>query len=117
MMRNFVSENRELPEGWMLQQDNATPHTAQVVKDTLQEFNLRLLPWPSKSPDLNPIEHAWDRLGRSVASRGPESLRDLRKYFLEEWVKIPQEYFNTLVLSMGNRIGTVIHAKGKNTRY
>ena len=101
----------------MLQQDNATPHTAQVVKDTLEELNLRLLPWPSKSPDLNPIEHAWDRLGSSVASMGPPGLRDLKKYLLGEWVKIPQEYFNTLVLSMGNRIGAVIHEKGKNTRY
>lgn len=27
------------------------------------------LPWPLRSPDLSPIEHAWDELGRRIRNR------------------------------------------------
>jgi len=27
--------------------------------------------WPAKSPDLSPVEHAWDALGKAVATRQP----------------------------------------------
>jgi hypothetical protein len=40
-----------------LQLDNATSHTARSVYDFLQGGNVSVLPWPAKSPDLNPIEH------------------------------------------------------------
>ena len=37
-----------------LQHDNATSHTARSVRDFLQDRNVGVLPWPAKSPDLNP---------------------------------------------------------------
>ena len=40
-----------------LQHDNATSHTARSVCDFLQDRNVSVLPWPAKSPDLNPFEH------------------------------------------------------------
>ena len=40
-----------------LQHDIATSHTARSVLDFLQDRNVSVLPWPTKGPDLNPIEH------------------------------------------------------------
>ena len=37
--------------------DNAKPHTARVVNAHLANLGFPVLPWPAKSPDLNPIEH------------------------------------------------------------
>lgn len=44
--------------------DNAHPHR---VSETLKSEEIDCMPWPAYSPDLNPIDHAWDALGKCVA--------------------------------------------------
>ena len=42
-----IDRQREL-----FQQGNASPHTARVTMDYLEQNNINVLTWPSKSPDL-----------------------------------------------------------------
>uniref|UniRef100_A0A8L0DW83 Tc1-like transposase DDE domain-containing protein n=1 Tax=Oncorhynchus mykiss TaxID=8022 RepID=A0A8L0DW83_ONCMY len=102
-----------------LQHDNATSHTARYVRDFLRNRNVSLLPWPAKSPNLNPIEHVWDLLDRRVKARAIP-LRNVREFvgaLVEEWGNISQQELANLVQSMRRRCTAVLNAAGDHTRY
>ena len=48
---------RQHGPGVTLMQDNSRPHVARVTTQFLQQNNVKVMPWPAVSPDLNPIEH------------------------------------------------------------
>ena len=50
--------------------DNARPHVARICRHFLNRNNVNVLPWPAVSPDMNPIEHICEYLGRKVRARG-----------------------------------------------
>jgi hypothetical protein len=101
------------------QQDNAPCHKTNSVKAWMAKNEVRVLPWPAQSPDLNPIEHLWDVLERQIRARNPQpkSLSELKAVLQEEWLKIPQHVYRKLVESMPRRIAAVIESKGMPTRY
>ncbi|GFU79445.1 DDE_3 domain-containing protein [Trichonephila clavipes] len=70
---------------------NARPHRANIVDECLQSEDISLMDWPAYSPDLNPIEHVWDILGRRMAplQLPPICLPELRRALLDEWCNIP----------------------------
>ena len=49
-LMHVIDRQREL-----FQQDNARPHTARLAMDYLEQNTINVLPWPSKSLDLNPF--------------------------------------------------------------
>lgn len=102
---------------WFLQDDNATPHRCQAVQRFLETSNIRRIDWPARSPDLNPIEHLWDELGRRVRERRPTSIAQLAIVLKEEWDAIPQHKIRHLILSMPRRIREVLLTHGGYTTY
>jgi transposase len=99
--------------------DNARPHRARLVGDFKQAQNITSLEWPALSPDLNPIEQAWDALQRAINGRQPPvaTLQDLEQALHQEWARLPQRLFRNLVRSMPRRCQAVIQARGGHTRY
>jgi transposase len=103
----------------VFQHDNARCHVARVCQDFLKQDHIRVLPWSGLSPDLLPIEHLWDELGRRVRHRQnpPETLQKLGDAHLHEWNNIPQAFIQRLIGFMRQRCEAVVAARGGHTRY
>ena len=106
-------------ENSIYQQDNARPHTARVTTQFLQDAHVAVLPWPARSPDLSPIEHVWDMIGRRLSAlpHPPRDLRLLRLRIQEAWNDIPQIDIDHLIDSMPRRINECIANRGGATHY
>ena len=104
---------------FQLQDDNARPHRALLVREFLDAEDVQQMPWPACSPDMNPIEHAWDALGRAINGRNiiPQTLQQLAQALTEEWDALPQESINNLVDSMTRHVDALIRVRGGHTRY
>ena len=48
----------------ILMHDNARSHVARICRQFLNRNNVNVLPWPTVSPDMNPIQYIWDYFGR-----------------------------------------------------
>ncbi|GFS75655.1 transposable element Tcb1 transposase [Trichonephila clavipes] len=56
---------------FLFMEDNARPHRTNIVDESFQSEDITRMDWSAYSPDLNPIEHVWDMLGRRIAAVNP----------------------------------------------
>ncbi|GFW56618.1 transposable element Tc3 transposase [Trichonephila clavipes] len=104
---------------FILMDDNARPHRAGIVEEYLENHGFERMEWPARSPDLNPIEHLWDYLGREVAALNPppRSLHELKQGLLCVWSSLPIPVSDNLINSLGNRCRQYIQVRGGHIPY
>ncbi|GFT28789.1 DDE_3 domain-containing protein [Trichonephila clavipes] len=104
---------------FLFMDDNAPCHRTVAAELLLESEDIERMDWPARSPDLNPIEHVWDFLGRRLAARTlpPVKIRELRLALQDEWAAMPQQLIDTLILSMGRRCETCLAVRGDHIPY
>ncbi|KAF0707313.1 hypothetical protein AaE_013670 [Aphanomyces astaci] len=100
----------------VFQQDNASIHRSRSTMAWLESMPWSTMPWPAKSPDLNPIENVWGVLARKVYANGRQfdNKAQLKAQILQSWAEIDQEYLSTLVEGMPTRMAQVILCRGQS---
>jgi hypothetical protein len=103
----------------IFQQDNDPKHTSKLATRWFASNEITLLDWPAQSPDLNPIEHAWDYLKRKLAAYEtvPTGILELWSRVEKEWEAIPADFCRDLIYSMPRRVGAVLKTRGGYTKY
>ena len=81
LKQHFKMSVRKLKLGrkWVFQTDNDPKHTSKVVAKWLKDNKVKVLEWPSQSPDFNPIENLWAELKKHVQARRPTHLTQLHQ--------------------------------------
>ena len=59
--------------------DNDPKHTSKVVAKWLKDNKVKVMEWPSQSPDLNPRDNLWAELKKRVRARRPTDLTQLHQ--------------------------------------
>ncbi|GFW41094.1 transposable element Tcb2 transposase [Trichonephila clavipes] len=104
---------------YLFMDDNTPCHRTVAAEQLLESEDIEHMDWLARSPDLNPIEHVWDFLGRRVAVRTlpPVTIRELRLALQDEWAAMPPQLIDTLILSMGRRCETCLAVRGDHIPY
>ncbi len=85
--------------------------------DWFAASHISVLPWPSQSPDLNPIEHLWEIIKKKMDSTPVKNKEELKDLIFKTWNSITPDITANLVDSMRNRCQAVINSRGGVTKY
>ncbi len=102
---------------WRFQQDGDSKHRCTKAKYFFMQHKVRVLLWPSNSPDLSPIENLWSWIKREVDKLEPKDLDDLEVAIEEVFKKIDKNLLFSLIESMPKRLKLCIESNGETIDY
>lgn len=76
-----------------------------------------MIDWPPQSPDMNPIEHVWDYIGRKIEKETFQNAESLFNRIKDIWDHLPLDYLRKLVDGMPKRIKELKAKLGGVTSY
>jgi transposase len=102
-----------------LVQDNAPIHVSSSTKEWVFGRGISTLKWPSRSPDMNPMENVWGIMARQVYAEGKQYLRlqDLQLAIIKCWHSLNSQRLAELSESMNNRVFQCITRGGGHVDY
>lgn len=103
--------------------DNSSVHNARIVRDWFSRHpDIIRIPWPPKSPDLNPIENLWAYMTHKWDAGSIKSKDNIISHAKQIWESLRPKrdipnICESLVASMPKRLGNVINSRGSYTKY
>ncbi|CAF4147660.1 unnamed protein product, partial [Rotaria sordida] len=88
LLCNEIYQNALLPtarshfgrrHNWVLLEDNDPKLPSRFSIQWRQEHHIITLPWPSHSPDANPIENLWSLIKTKVSNQKPKTIKNLKR--------------------------------------
>ncbi|KAF7245761.1 Nuclease EXOG, mitochondrial [Varanus komodoensis] len=98
LKQNMIPSLRRLGRRAVFQHDKDPKHTSKMTTALLKKLRVKMMDWPSMSPDLNPIEHLCSILKWKVEERKVSNIHQLRDVVMEEWKRIPVATCEALVI-------------------
>jgi transposase len=105
----------------LFMEDGNPAHGHKSTGNCCQRFRTKhgivLMPHPSTSPDMNPIEKCWRWIKQALHRRlhQPTTEAEMRQAVTEEWDAIPQEWINKLVLKQHYWLTVLMQRRGWST--
>lgn len=110
--------NEDWRNNMLFMHDNAGYHECPFTRDWIRNHNIEMLPWPSLSPDLNPIENVWAQMvynwGSEVVATPDAILSKAQQRFAD---MIGTDCFKNLYASMPKRLNEVLNNNGNWCKY
>ena len=117
LQQSMIPSLQKLGRRTVFQHDNDPKNTPKTTTALLKRLRVKVMDWPSMSPDLNPIEHLWGILKWKVEVCKVSNIRQLHNVVMEEWKSIPVATSEALVNSMPRRVKAVLDNDGVYRKY
>lgn len=113
-----VYPQNEVPE-FVFIHEECPIHSCRLVQDWIQQQpEIRPVQWPSRSPDLNPMENVWGMMVKRWDARSERTKDAFVAHVDQIWDSLRgSDLCETLVNSMRSRCDAVIDANGALTKY
>lgn len=103
------------PKTFIFQHDGAKVHTAYLTQRYLRTARIKVLRWPPRSPDLNPIESVWGYMKQHLYRRyttPPATLQELFNRMEDIWVNLPPNFLHELYEALPAKMQKLKDTKG-----
>jgi hypothetical protein len=99
-----------MTEDLVFQQDNCSVNVSRNTVQYLEDHNILLLEWPSRSPDLNIVENVWPSMYHG--GRAYRNIVEPELAIRDGYASIKDDFVLQLFASIPNRLIDVAERKG-----
>jgi hypothetical protein len=102
---------------YICEERSRVKYTGKIVDKWIQNSNIKVLEWPSQSPDLYRIENLWKNVTFKVHGRKPTNIIELDVFAKEEWSNISDKTCKKMVPNFNKSLVAVLLQKGYTIDY
>lgn len=104
-------------DGWELQQDKASCHTAKSTMRFLEQEGIGVVEgWPTKGDDINPMENLWAILDERLENKKFTTKSSMERAVRAVWKEVDDQLLNNLISSVPDRLRRIVKAKGASIK-